>query len=278
MSTWQILISDQIARARERLLDLDLTGARARHEAAHKVHEAAAATVFGAGERLTIEHGSVAILRGESKSARSRLENLERQEDGLRAEIARLTLHLAIPERTAAAEREMVAAVGLVDACTAELVEAERTIGTLDSQLLANRAAMDASRKDAGARMLEAARSGQTVSTADTAHLIGQADAIEIAMKSAESERDVKQAAQATAMKAAERAHHALLALATEASDVALQAFVETYVEQLAVHMANQWRSHKSSVGAPDVAGRARARSQELLEVEPAPAFVGHGA
>jgi len=69
-----------------------------------------------------------------------------------------------------------------------------------------------------------------------------------------------------------------LLALATEASDVALQAFVEQYVEVLAVQQANLWRSPRSNVGPPDVAGRARARSQELLEVEPAPAFVGHGA
>jgi len=277
LNDWKTLISDQIARARDRLSTIDLTGARARSESARKALEAANAAAFSKGSRWTIVHASVGEASGEAKHSRGKLEHLERQEAELRAEIAHLELCLAIPERTAAAERNMLAAVARVDACSEELAAAEKTIRTLDEQLQINRAAMDASRKDAGARMLEAARSGQTVSTADTAHLIGQADAIEIAMKSAEAERDTKQAAQAAALKVAERAQHALLSLATEASEVALEAFAEQYVEQLAVHMANHWRSHKSFVGAPDVASRARARSQELLEAEPAGAFVGHG-
>ncbi len=114
--------------------------------------------------------------------------------------------------------------------------------------------------------MLEAARTGAAASTDDTAQLISQLDAIELAIVSAQAEQQQCQQAMAAALAQAKQANHGVELIALEASEVAVQVFTEQYLPLLAEHMASHWRVHREYWRGQNVQQLAADAAQQLIE------------
>ncbi len=270
MTDWTTRIRAQIDNARARLAELDLTGARARAHAAQQRADATRAEHKIGTQSFTVEHHEVAEASGAAKQARKALEEMEGREARLRAEIQRLEQSLAIPERLEAAGFGSEQATAAVMRHAVQIRDAETTLRTLEEQLAATHAAIEQARSQAGARMLEAAKKGEQARPDDTAQLVAQADALELAKIAAADELASLRRVHEGMVGIAADAELKVRKIAAEASGVALAAFEAEYVERLAQHMANHWRAHGVNWRAPDLHGRAVERSQAIL------AEIGH--